>query len=277
MEHMYYDTHCSFDSPTCCVHSNAATDTHCHVDFYEFCIFTSGRHRNTYKNNETVLPSGNILFYKPGESHKVVPMDEKSEHYSFIVKDSFFEEHWRRFWQIKSYYGDIESLPVTICKELPMAQFMYLSQLANALAFTFLPETKPIAEHLLDSLLFAICNDIPSGTLIGIDFYVNDLIRCFDACRILDTEITEICASFPVSQRALSEHFKEITGCTMLEYRNKRKMEYAAHLLQKDNYSVTSVANELKITCQSYFIRQFKKQFGITPKQYQMLYRKKNT
>ena len=60
----------------------------------------------------------------------------------------------------------------------------------------------------------------------------------------------------------------------MLEYRNKKKMEYAAHLLQKDNYSVSSVADKLKISCQSYFIRQFKKQFGVTPKQYQMLYRK---
>ena len=61
----------------------------------------------------------------------------------------------------------------------------------------------------------------------------------------------------------------------MTEYRNKRRMEYAAHLLEKENYSISAVSDILHISCQSYFIKQFKKQFGITPKQYQTLSQKK--
>ena len=62
----------------------------------------------------------------------------------------------------------------------------------------------------------------------------------------------------------------------MTEYRNKRRMEYAAHLLGKEAYTVSKVADILHITCQSYFIKQFKKQFGMTPKQYQLRYQNKD-
>lgn len=273
MEYMLYDSHCSFDSPTCCLYGSASASTHCHLDFYEFCLFASGRYRNIYKNEEEILSSGHLIFYKPGESHELISLEE-GEHYAFIVKKEYFEKHWEQFRQIKDYYSDISTLPTSFSKELPVAQYMYLSQLASAVAYNFSPESRPIADQLLDNLIFAVRNVIPFGTMVGVDYYVNDLIRCFDACRILETDISEICAQFPVSQRAVSEHFKRITGCTMLEYRNKKKWEYAAYLLQKENYSVATVANMLNISNQSYFIRQFKKQFGMTPKQYQMLYRK---
>ena len=276
MEYMLYESHCSFDSSTCCLYSGIGSALHTHVNFYEFCLFTSGNYRNTYKNQEAILSPGYLLFYKPGEAHELIPMEEGSEHCSFIIEREYFEEHWKNYWQAKAYYGDISTLPTSFCKEIPMAQYMYLSQLASALAYNFSPESRPISDQFLDTLLFTVCNTLPMGTRVGVDYYVNELIRCFDACRLLELEISEICNSFPVSQRALSEHFKATTGYAMLEYRNKKKMEYAAHLLQKDNYSVSIVADKLKISCQSYFIRQFKKQFGMTPKQYQMLYRKDN-
>ena len=82
-------------------------------------------------------------------------------------------------------------------------------------------------------------------------------------------------AYYPLSQTALINDFKKLTGYTIVQYRNIKRMEYAADFLIKSNYSVTAIANTLNISSLGYFSQQFKKQFGLTPTEYQQQYRKK--
>lgn len=271
MEYITYESQRPFGANTYCQRGSSSIPLHCHVDFYEFALFPTSKYKNIYRQEEEVCTFGTILFFQPGESHRLISLTSDSEHFSFIIKKDYFENYFKNIWPLRKHYCTLDELPLFISKKVSPTQFMYLSQLASALAFKFSPESFSIAEQLLNNLLFAILENVPPGTTEGCDFYVNELIRCFDSCSHLEADLTSIVAHFPVSYPTLSNHFKKVTGYTMTEYRNKRRMEYAAHLLQKENYTISKVADILHISCQSYFIKQFKKQFGITPKQYQTL------
>lgn len=274
MEYITYESQLPFRADMYCQRGNSSIPLHCHVDFYEFALFTTGKYKNIYKQEEEVCTFGTILFFQPGESHRLISLASNSDSFSFTIKKDYFENYFENIWPLRKHYVTLDALPLFISKKVSLAQFMFLSQLASALAYNISPESFSISEQLLSNLLFAILDDIPLGNTEGIDFYINDLIRCFDSCSYLETDIASIVAHFPVSYQTLSNHFKKLTGYTMTEYRNKRRMEYAAHLLEKENYSISAVSDILHISCQSYFIKQFKKQFGITPKQYQTLSQK---
>ena len=47
-----------------------------------------------------------------------------------------------------------------------------------------------------------------------------------------------------------------------------KKIEAAANMLQFSDYTSLEISNYLSFSSQSYFIKQFKKYIGITPKEY---------
>ncbi len=76
-----------------------------------------------------------------------------------------------------------------------------------------------------------------------------------------------------ISPAYLSRLFKQETGTTFSEYVNKLKIEEASSLLLFTEYSDLEISNILGFSSQSHFIKIFKKQIGITPKQYKKQYK----
>jgi AraC-like DNA-binding protein len=111
--------------------------------------------------------------------------------------------------------------------------------------------------------------------LIDIHGYAVDLQKRLDNYHSLDQNLSVLYSNYPISPYTISNQFKKLTGYTVVEYRNIKRMEYAAHLLANENLSVASIANQMNISNLSYFAKQFKMQFGMSPKQYQLLKRKK--
>lgn len=62
--------------------------------------------------------------------------------------------------------------------------------------------------------------------------------------------------------------FKKQTNLTPVEYINRVRLERACELLKMHDISVTETALETGFESLSYFIRRFKKQFGVSPAQY---------
>lgn len=78
-----------------------------------------------------------------------------------------------------------------------------------------------------------------------------------------------ICKEFHISRSNLYSISKEYFNCGISEYVNKCKMSKAKILLI-ENIPVYHVADKLGFEDVNYFIRQFKKNYGITPKQFQI-------
>ena len=79
--------------------------------------------------------------------------------------------------------------------------------------------------------------------------------------------LNDIAQSFFMSPYYLSHYFKKETGFTLAQYITNQKITAAKSLLKK-GYSVAEVALRLSYSSDSHFISVFKRNCGITPKQY---------
>ena len=71
-----------------------------------------------------------------------------------------------------------------------------------------------------------------------------------------------------VNPSYLSATFKKETGQTLTDYVNASRMELAVHILTTSDKQIQAIAEECGILDANYFIKLFKKQYGITPSQY---------
>lgn len=77
----------------------------------------------------------------------------------------------------------------------------------------------------------------------------------------------------------ISRLFHSEMGIPLSTYVIRKKVETAENLIQFSDYSFLEISNYLNFSSQSYFIKQFKKYTGITPKKYYYkyhLYEKEN-
>lgn len=94
----------------------------------------------------------------------------------------------------------------------------------------------------------------------------------------INEEITlqQLEAIFFVSRFHLSREFKKHTGTTIHKYIMKRKLEIAKELL-KSGLTATEVNNRCHLGELNNFYRVFKKEYGLTPKEYVLEIKKNNT
>ncbi len=82
--------------------------------------------------------------------------------------------------------------------------------------------------------------------------------------------IKELSRKVGLNENHLKSGFKEIYGKPIYQYYKSYKNEWARRKLEDENLSIHMLANELGYSNVSHFIESFKKQHGITPKQYQL-------
>ena len=83
-----------------------------------------------------------------------------------------------------------------------------------------------------------------------------------------DLSLKHIASIMNVNASYLSATFKKECKETLTEYVNRKRMETAAFILSHSDKQVQAVAEECGILDVNYFIKLFKKQYGMTPTQY---------
>ena len=99
-----------------------------------------------------------------------------------------------------------------------------------------------------------------SRTMLQILDYISDHLHE----RIF---IEDIAKSVSKSVPYISRLFVKEMGTTISDYISLKKIETAASMLQFSDYTSLEISNFLSFSSQSYFIKQFKKIIGITPKE----------
>ena len=85
--------------------------------------------------------------------------------------------------------------------------------------------------------------------------------------------IHSISKNASLSKSVLYRRFHSCFGCTVSQYINKKRIEKATELLRKGNWSVEDVSQQVGFSDCSYFSRAFKKEIGISPVKYKIMYR----
>lgn len=268
-----FATHCSHDTPFFCHYTPQGQNFHTHVDYYEFCLIVGGSYNHTYGKTQTTCTPGTLLFFMPGEVHSLIEGAPNSYHYSLIVKESYFRDFCLKH---NSNAEHILSTPF-VEKKLLGFQLVYLSQLASCVSYTISKELIPAMEHFIATLIFTCFESLPNTIAKSNRIYAVDLFQRLNNFETLDMNVTSMYKEYPLSKSELTKDFKELTGYTLVEYRNIKRMEYAAQLLTETDYSVTDIVGILNLSSTGYLSKQFKKQYGVTPKQYQSMYLAKKT
>ncbi len=98
---------------------------------------------------------------------------------------------------------------------------------------------------------------------------MNDIIAYLEENYLQKILIDELVFMFNSNRSKLCREFKEATGTTVLEYINRKKIEHAKRLLLETNASITQIAEQMHFDTIHYFTFFFKKQTGLTPKEFQ--------
>ena len=73
-----------------------------------------------------------------------------------------------------------------------------------------------------------------------------------------------------ISVSLLGKLFREYLNTTAGSYITLRRMEKSCHLLALSSLSITEIAEQCGFRYEYYFAREFKRRFGITPRQYRL-------
>lgn len=72
-----------------------------------------------------------------------------------------------------------------------------------------------------------------------------------------------------ISPNHLALLFKQATGTTCIQLIADLRLQYTLKLLENPNLSIETISEQAGFSATSYFISVFRKQYGITPKEYQ--------
>lgn len=248
------------DSYSGFVYESASSLTHCHKDFYEIILITKGEwiHRTNQEN--IVLPLGTLLFLKPGTIHSFFSESPQYVHLVFGIEKAYFENYVSRIFP----NFDLDSVADFITKPIHAEKRRYLEHLAKMV------HENPISRQVIaDEALYACIADFMYVSKIpNKNIYVTDIIQQLNDYTYLNMSVKDICKRYPLSQPILLKLFRKTTGMTIVQYKTQRKLDYACTLLKYSNVSISDIAQHLQYDSLSYFVRLFKKTYGVTPTEY---------
>lgn len=84
--------------------------------------------------------------------------------------------------------------------------------------------------------------------------------------------LAQLVAQSHVPERSLKRRFKAATGCTLIEYLQKLRVEQAKRLLETGELPVDDISTAVGYEDASFFRRLFKRLTGLTPSQYRRMF-----
>ncbi|NUU61876.1 helix-turn-helix domain-containing protein [Paenibacillus agri] len=94
---------------------------------------------------------------------------------------------------------------------------------------------------------------------------VCEFIQKYYAQAMTLQQISRLCG---MSQSTFTYHFKEVTGMSFLQFRNRVRCDAAKSLLTSSNLKIIAIANEVGFEDVSNFNKTFKRMEGISPREY---------
>lgn len=245
---------------------STCTVVHRHENFYELMLVTEGEWQNITPAGTFTLAVGTLTLFRPGATHQLFTEPMKSKHLVVCIEAEYFESFVARCFPEFSFSSDSLFLSVTISQE----KRKYLEYLGNCICQNTQPRKIVSDEILLLSISSLLSNALASTE----DNYALDIMKKLDTFFYLNNSVDEICANYPYAKPLLMRQFKRVSGTTIVNYKARQKLRYAAHLLTSTNIKIIDIANILQYSSLSYFLRRFKEEYHMTPSEYRKIHQK---
>lgn len=240
---------------------------HYHNDYYEITLITSGVYIHTYKGHNYNLTPGTLLLMAPHSEHQLYTEPMQATFYAICIQEDYFESF------IKQHFPEFSTNTFSKCTilHLDTADFTYLEQLGRQMSIT--RPSLYVADMISYLTLVNIFYKKNQSNQNRVD-HVQRILAILNEPTNLQITAQALYDLASIPPTTLLKSFKEQTGFTIVEYKNKKKMELAANMLRTSEKKVIDIAYELHYDSLSYFLRSFKKEFGMTPTEYRKIYKK---
>jgi len=131
------------------------------------------------------------------------------------------------------------------------------------------------SKHLQNDMIRSYCILVKDYSLKNYSYLIGKTLTLISYDLTDDLSLKSLSKKLSVNPTYLSALFKKECGCTLTNYVNSKRVEYAITLLKDSGKLVGQIASECGIDDTNYFIRLFKKHTGLTPNEYRRQFGKK--
>jgi len=251
---------------------------HAH-DYYEFYIFVDGDVSMEIRNETIPLKTGDIVLVPPGVPHRGVVHTPEKPYRRFV------------FWISKEYCHALSEESV---------DYIWLMQEAEVKK-RYVFRLRESDFHTIQAKVIRLLEETNTdryGRAAMISLSVNDLILTLNR-RVYETEhqshnreeqdlfaqvlsyvnshigesltLEDIGETFYLSKYYISHLFSENLGISIHQYIIKKRLEYIAGAIV-NNRNITEACEEYGFNDYSSFYRAFRKEYGISPKEYRRIH-----
>jgi AraC-like DNA-binding protein len=235
---------------------------HYHQNPY-FCFVVNGNYTEHSSGKNLACTKGDIVFHPRQYEH----------HNKFgNAESSCFNIEFTKHWLDKTYFADFKLNYTQSSNEsnLSRAFIKILSE------FNLPDSLSPLMiESLVTEALILFARDNKQNNFSP--YYVNKAIKYIRESHQINLSLSELSSLLQISPGYLARCFKKAKGISIGEFVRQQRIKKAAELLKNNKDSILGIAVELGFTDQSHFTKLFKKEMGVTPRQYQLLMGHNNT
>lgn len=260
--------------------SYKATDPYsCFMHFHEvheFIIFDQIEGSYFYSQGESALKNNDIVFTPALETHDFELQNTDKSWYILQVLPEFFkQEDMAQYASLFQQGLHLRAVPSTIHEINQQMRWLHQSYLDDPLSVKSMTLLKLliiwIAEHAKP---VKTPNLKPLTSSQGYE-KLQPVINKFRFETVVDLNLNQAAKLCHLSPSYFSRLFKKVFRYSFSEYLLRHKLYSAARLLSLQKTSITDISYNLNFSSPSHFIAQFKRQFAVTPLQYQKQVKKR--
>lgn len=263
------------DFVDCGLNINMPNDTvnlHSH-GFYEITLFKTGNLRYLVDDKRYQITKGDILIIPPGFTHCPLGLHTLTAPYERIILcvSKKYIDFFLSRWHAENTYKAIFNQP-TLFKTAD-TPYEYLCEyfernviegnIENPYADAFLAGNTLC---FLSKLLEAHDVDFAPAKRLKKEL-IDRIISYVEKNYSQKITIQDISDKFHIGKTALIKLFKDNLNCTFHQYLNLVRLNAAKNMLAKD-LNLETIAETVGFNDYSSFYRAFKKEFGVSPKDY---------
>lgn len=254
------------------IDSTSIVNLHNHP-FYEITLFESGNLQYLVENNRYNIKKGDILIVPSGFNHCPLALHTLKEPYTRVITlmNTRFLNMFLKSWTLEEKHKKFFENPVLLrTTGTPYEPLCYFLK-ANALRSDL---NNPYSEAyvcgnmicFLAKLLETIDEDYTPARKVRRDL-LDKIIYYVDKHLTKKITVQDICNEFYIGKDTLNKLFKDNFNYSFHNYLTLTRLNSAKNLFLTD-LSFESIAEQVGFSDYSSFYRAFKKEFGISPKEY---------
>ena len=257
--------------------NNVQKHTH---NYYEFYFFVDGNISMFIKEKPHQLKQGDVILIPPHISHYIVNHDQNIPYRRFVL------------WIDSKYYKNLmdksQEFKFIVNHTKENNHYVYSNDLIKFNSFqtklfniieeisthNFGKEQKIILslyDLILDLNRMAYDLNHPSMQHVSLNLHDN-IISYIETNIEDDLSLNDIAENFYVSKYHIAHIFKQKYGISVHKFITKRRLEMCKNAIM-NGLNITDTFNKYGFKDYSSFYRAFKKEFGLSPKEYKELHK----